>query len=152
SGIPGCLWKIPQNRLEFAKKGVEMAKNPSFSVVAPGTAVALPAPPETLGPAGLNLWRSVQAVYGIHDPGGLEILRQACGACDRVAQYAAIIDAEGPTIMTKTGLREHPLVKHEAAQRALVGRLISRLGLDVEILRVQPGRPPQAFGWLPGEK
>jgi hypothetical protein len=131
-----------------------MTKKPPFSVVpAVGTVVALAEPPATLGGPGLALWRSVQAQYGIADAGGLAILDQACGATDRAAQYAAIIDEQGPVIVTKTGIREHPLVKHEIATRALVGRLISRLGLDLEPLRSQPGRPPQGgLGWTPPDR
>jgi phage terminase small subunit len=127
-----------------------MPKKPPLSLVPPvGTVVTLPDPPPSLGEAGLSLWRSVQSQYQILDAGGLEILRQACAACDRAAQYAAIIDEQGPVIMTKTGLREHPLVKAEIATRALVGRLISRLGLDIEALRPLPGRPPTPSGWTP---
>jgi len=70
-----------------------------------------------------------------------------CGAADRIAEYRTIINEQGAVIVTKTGIREHPLVKHETAQRALLGRLISRLGLDIEALRPSPGRPPQVSGW-----
>jgi hypothetical protein len=97
----------------------------------------------------LALWRSVQSQYQILDAGGLEVLRQACAACDRAAQYAQIIDEQGAVIMGKGGLREHPLVKAEIATRALVGRLISRLGLDIEALRPTPGRPTSPLGWIP---
>jgi hypothetical protein len=127
-----------------------MAKKPPLSLVPPiGTIVAMPEPPASLGEAGLNLWRTVQAQYAIADAGGLEILRQACAACDRAAQYAQIIDEQGAVLITKGGMREHPLVKSEIATRALIGRLISRLGLDIEALRPTPGRPPQGFGWTP---
>ena len=126
-----------------------MAKKPPLSLVVPptGTLATLPEPPSTLSEAGRALWRSIQAQYGIADAGGLAILEQACGATDRVAQYAAIINEQGAVIVTKSGIKEHPLVKHELATRALVGRLISRLGLDIEALRPTPGRPPQGFGW-----
>jgi len=125
-----------------------MPKKPPLALVSPvGTVVTLSEPPPTLGEAGLSLWRTVQAQYAIADAGGLEILRQACAACDRAAQYAAIIDEQGAVIVTKTGVREHPLVKAEIATRALVGRLITRLGLDIEALKPTPGRPPSPHGW-----
>jgi hypothetical protein len=130
-----------------------MAKKPPLSLVPPtATVVTSPEPPSSLGEAGLALWRSIQAQYAIGDAGGLAILEQACGATDRVAEYAAIINEQGAVIVTKTGIREHPLVKHETAQRALVGRLISRLGLDIEVLRSTPGRPPTPFGWSGPER
>lgn len=72
---------------------------------------------------------------------------QLFGATDRIAEYRAIINQQGAVIVTKSGIKEHPLVKHETAQRALVGRLISRLGLDIEALRPTPGRPPTPSGW-----
>lgn|SRR5262249_54512724 len=127
-----------------------MVKKPPLTLVQ-GAIATLPEPPTCLNEAGLTLWRSIQAQYGIADAGGLAILEQACGATDRIAEYGAIINEQGPVVMTKMGLREHPLVKHETAQRALVGRLITRLGLDIEALRLQAGRPPTGAnsGWMP---
>ena len=125
-----------------------MPKKPPLAVVpAVGTVVTLAEPPATLGEPGLQLWRSIQAQYGICDAGGLAILEQVCGAADRIAQYSQIINEQGPVLMTKAGIREHPLVKAEIATRALIGRLISRLGLDIEALRPTPGRPPSSSGW-----
>jgi hypothetical protein len=54
---------------------------------------------------------------------GLEILLQICSA----AEYAAIIDKQGPMINTKHGPREHPLVWHELAARSFVVRSLSKL-------------------------
>jgi len=123
-----------------------VVKKPPFTLVQ-GALAVLPEPPTTLGEAGLALWRSIQAQYAIGDAGGLAILEQVCGATDRIAEYRAIINEQGAVIITKSGIKEHPLVKHETAQRALVGRLISRLGLDIEALRPTPGRPPTPSGW-----
>jgi hypothetical protein len=126
-----------------------MVKKPPLTLVE-GAVAVMPEPPECLGPAGLALWRSIQAQYGIGDAGGLAILEQVCGATDRIAEYRALIDLQGPVIITKAGMREHPLVKAEIATRALIGRLITRLGLDIEALRPTPGRPPQGgLGWIP---
>ena len=52
-------------------------------------------------------------------------------------------------ISTKHGLKDHPLLRHETAARGLVGRLLTRLGLDVEPLRPTAGRPGTGFGWVP---
>jgi len=131
--------------------GVIMTKKAPLTLVQ-GPIATLPEPPSSLGEAGLALWRSIQAQYGICDAGGLAILEQACGATDRITEYRTIINQQGAVIVTKSGIKEHPLVKHETAQRALVGRLISRLGLDIEALRPTPGRPPQGFGWVPPER
>jgi len=126
-----------------------MGKKPPLTLVQGATVAVLPEPPACLGEAGCALWRSIQAQYGICDAGGLAILEQVCGASDRIAEYRAIINEQGAVIVTKSGIKEHPLVKSEIATRALIGRLISRLGLDIEALRPTPGRPPQGFGWTP---
>jgi hypothetical protein len=60
------------------------------------------------------------------------MLTHAAQALDRAEKYAEQIDAEGATIETKHGLKEHPLLKHELAARAFVVRTLQRLGLDVE--------------------
>jgi hypothetical protein len=125
-----------------------MVKKPPLTLVS-GPVIVLPEPPACLGEAGLALWRSIQVQYGIADAGGLAILEEACGVRDRIAEYRGIIDQQGPVVVTKAGIREHPLVKAEIAQRALLGRLISRLGLDIEALRPTPGRPPTDHGWTP---
>ena len=53
----------------------------------------------------------------------------------------ALIDKAGEVIKTKTGIREHPLLKTELAARAFVSWSIQRLGLEFEAIRGGPGRP-----------
>lgn len=101
--------------------------------------------PASLGKAGAKLWQSIQQEYRIDDAGGSEMLLQICSTADRAAEYAAIIDAEGPMISTKHGLKEHPLVKHELAARSFVVRSLHRLGLDIEPTRNVVGRPPGTY-------
>jgi hypothetical protein len=43
------------------------------------------------------------------------MLQQICAAADRVAEFALTIARDGPTIRTKTGLKDHPLLRHELA-------------------------------------
>src|SRR4249920_2301879 len=105
--------------------------------------------PTTLREAGAKLWRSVITEYAIKDSGGLAILEQACASADRAAECAAIIAEQGAVIQTKHGLKDHPLLRHESAARGLVGRLLARLGLDVEPLRPTAGRPASGVGWMP---
>jgi len=120
-------------------------QKPSLTVVA-GSASTMPKPPPTLGEPGAALWRSIMKEYAIVDSGGLAILEQACALRDRVAEWVAIIAADGPVIRTKQGLKDHPLVRHELAARALICRLLSRLGLDVEPLKSGVGRPGGGVG------
>ena len=115
-----------------------------LQIVQTGTPPPLPGPPRKLGTHGLALWRSVHCEYLITDAGGIELLALACQALDRAEECKAAIDNDGAMIKTKDGVREHPLLKGELANRAFVSRCIARLGLDVEALRSGPGRPG---GW-----
>jgi hypothetical protein len=97
-------------------------------------------PPRPLGEHGKAFWDRICAEYAIADGGGIELLAQACAALDRAEECAAVIARDGLTVETNSGIRDHPLVKHELANRAFVTRAIARLGLDVEpVGRV--GRP-----------
>ena len=75
------------------------------------------------------------AEYDISDRGGVEILVQACLSLDRAEECADQINVDGPTIMTKSGMREHPLLKNELANRAFVCRSLQRLGLNLEVVK-----------------
>jgi hypothetical protein len=61
-----------------------MARKTPLKLV-PDHGASEPQPPAHLGPDGLNLWQGVQQDYGIVDPAGLELLRQAAEAADRIA-------------------------------------------------------------------
>ena len=119
-----------------------MRKKPKLKLVDPAPTARDPnAAPSTLGTSGATLWAAIQSEYDIADAGGRETLFQICRAADRAEEYAARIDAEGPVIPTKHGLKDHPLVKHEIASRSFVVRGLMRLGLDIEPLK-SLGRPP----------
>lgn len=84
----------------------------------------------------------MQASYAVSDVGGVEILLQTCFALDRSEELATEIDNDGPTILVKGTLREHPLLKAELANRSFVVRGLQRLGLNYEIIKPSVGRPP----------
>jgi len=143
---PTCA-KIEQNIRASQFMGRKSHKPPLTLVSEPASIAA--EPPATLREAGRNLWQSVMHEYAIADAGGLALLEQACASADRAAECAAIIAEQGAVISTKYGLKDHPLLRHEATARGLVGRLLARLGLDVEPLRPAAGRPGVGFGWIP---
>jgi hypothetical protein len=116
--------------------------SPLLSVV-PARGLDVQPPPANLGTTGCHLWRSILAQYDIPDAGGLAILEQACAAADRADECARAIAEHGPLIQSPGGLRDHPLLRHELSARALVGRLLARLNLNVEALRLQRGHPPR---------
>ena len=72
--------------------------------------------------------------------GRVEILCLAAQALDRAESLSAAILEEGQTIRNRAGVRAHPLLRDEVANRALIARLLSKLGINVE--PVKPvGRP-----------
>ena len=121
-----------------------MAKKPTLTVIA-STATG-PSPPRKLGEHGRALWDAVMREYRIDDRGGVEILAQICAALDRAEALAEQINADGPVIVIKGSLREHPALRAELGNRSFIARNLQRLGLNVEA--VKPiGRPA---GWSPG--
>jgi hypothetical protein len=98
-------------------------------------------PPRKFGPAGTALWNRIQADFSVEDAGGIELLAQACGAADRVESLKARIDADGETISIRTGIKAHPALRDELANRALICRILQRLGLLDEPIR-PVGRGP----------
>jgi hypothetical protein len=90
----------------------------------------------------------VQAEYNVVDSGGVEILAQACAAADRAEACREAIASDGMIILGRNNEpREHPLLRHENASRSLCCRLLVRLGLDVEPVRPNVGRPGVGIGW-----
>lgn len=102
--------------------------------------------PANLGKTGAKLWTSIMSEYNIEDSGGREMLLQVCAASDRLAEYGAAIDRDGPVVRTKSGSREHPLLKAELATRSFVTRTLARLGLDVEPIK-SVGKPSGKLEW-----
>jgi hypothetical protein len=128
-------------------KGFRMSPpKPPLTLVGPGTTA--PPPPRSLGAAGLPLWQRVQTEYLIRDAGGIEVLCLAAQALDRAESLSAAIAEDGQTIRTRTGIRAHPALRDEIANRALVARLLSKLGIATEPIK-SPGRPGVGIGWMP---
>lgn len=122
-----------------------IGKQPPLTVVKPATIGN--EPPRKLGHHGMTLWNAVQAEYRIVDIGGREILAQICAAEDTAESCADQVKADGPVIMTKSGMREHPALKHELAARAFICRNLQRLGLNLETIK-PVGRPPGSWSGM----
>jgi hypothetical protein len=121
-----------------------VAKNPDdrppLSVVnLPSTA---PKPPANLGSAGAGLWRSIMAEYDLSDAGGQALLEQAAFAYERAERLRVEIDRAGEIIHGRNGPREHPGLRAELGSRSFVCRTLQRLGINLEAVRMAPGRPP----------
>jgi hypothetical protein len=121
-----------------------VAKNPDDKP--PLTAVNLPStapkPPANLGPAGAGLWRSIMSEYDVSDAGGQALLEQAAAAYDRAERLRVEIDRDGEIVRGRTGMREHPGLRGELAARSFICRTLQRLGINLEAVRMTPGRPP----------
>jgi hypothetical protein len=124
----------------------KIPEKPALTLVGP--AATVPAPPRPLAPAGQALWARVQTEYQILDCGGAEILCLACQALDRAESLSAAIAEDGQTIRTRTGVRAHPALRDELANRALCARLLEKLGITVEAVK-PPGHPPGFSSWTP---
>jgi hypothetical protein len=72
----------------------------------------------------------------------LTLLAEACRALDRAEEWAAIIAKDGPTIYTKNGVRDHPLLKHELMARSFLTRTLIRISI-VDMPARPIGRPPR---------
>jgi hypothetical protein len=121
---------------------MKMKKPPTLTIV--GSPPNPNASPASLGEAGAKLWQAIHADYIVEDAGGHEMLLRICEAADSLASYDEQISRDGPTIRSKSGIREHPLLKHQLATRSFIVRSLHRLGLDIEPTRNAPGRPPGA--------
>jgi hypothetical protein len=117
-------------KMDFREKTMT---RPPLTVVAPDPTV--PTPPRKLGQHGADLWRTVQREYCIEDPGGLELLAQACAAVDRIEALAERINADGEVLIIKGVPRPHPCLREELAARAFAVRTLERLGLNLEAVR-----------------
>lgn len=128
-----------------------MGKRPPPLHVVPTATAMVPAPPRALGEHGTSLWNRVMAEYDIADVGGRELLALACQQLDRAEALREQIDQEGEVIKTRTGmLKDHPALRHELAARAFVAKTLLKLGLNVEPLHPNPGRPGgRGTGWVP---
>jgi hypothetical protein len=89
---------------------------------------------------------SVQAEYEINDPAGLELLRQAAEAADRIASCRRQIDEQGELLVIKGVPRVNPLCAVERDQRAALVRCLRHMNLDIEPLRDRVGRPSGGVG------
>jgi hypothetical protein len=121
-----------------------MSRKPPLTLVDPNATGAKP--PRPLSGEGMALWRRVTAAYRIDDEGGIELLVQSCEAEDRLKEIAVQIKDDGLTIRSKTGLREHPLLKVELGLRAFIVRTLARLGIVFETVKT-PGRPGGFACW-----
>ena len=117
-----------------------MANTPTISVVnLPSTA---PKPPANLGPAGGSLWRSIMAEYDISDAGGKALLEQAAVAYDRAERLRVEIDRDGEIVRGRAGISASIPACGASWRRDLsFARTLQRLGINLEAVRMAPGRP-----------
>jgi hypothetical protein len=117
-------------------------RNPPLTLIDPMSTTI--EPPRKLGQHGMSLWNSIRSAYRVDDKGGIELLTLACQALDRVESLAEQIAIDGEVIRDGIGRpKAHPALRDELAGRALVAKLLERLG--VTSIAPDPGRPGK--GW-----
>ncbi len=105
-------------------------------------------PPFALGKFGRSLWDRIQAEYDVSDAAGVEMLAQACAGADLAERLNEEVERDAAVVRSRGAVRTHPAVKNMIAARAFVVRTLVKLGLNFEPVRVSPGRPGGAFGWM----
>jgi hypothetical protein len=104
------------------------------------------APPSHLGIGGRRLWDAIQQEYRIEDACGLELLRAASEARDRLDDAGAAIRKYGPVIVGDDGKpRANPACSIERDARSGMLQALKALHLDIEPLKQSIGRPPGSF-------
>lgn len=86
-------------------------------------------PPEHLGRTEADLFRQIQADYGIQDSAGIALLTAACEAAGTARQCREKIAVDG--LLTEAG-RAHPLCAVQRDARNSFLACIRQLGLDTE--------------------
>jgi hypothetical protein len=99
------------------------------------------APPANLGPAGIGFWQGLMTEYDFSDAGAQALLVQAAYGFDRAERLRAQIDRDGEILHGRNGPREHPGLRAELMARSFVVRTLQRLGINLEPVRLSPGRP-----------
>ncbi len=79
--------------------------------------------------------------YDISDDAGQQLLQLGCAALDRAERCKAQINDEGEVIETKSGPRDHPLLRHVAIARAFTAKMLMALRINTAPAR-PVGRPP----------
>jgi P27 family predicted phage terminase small subunit len=117
---------------------------PTLHVVEPALLAELPPPPDHLSAAMQAWWRRAVADYDF-DAHHLLMLEAACDAWDRMVQARTTISAEGLTVETANGKKQHPAVNIERDSRIAFSRLVRELDLDCPPPRPGPYMPPPAI-------
>jgi hypothetical protein len=81
-------------------------------------------------------------------PAELELLRCALVALDRADQAAAVVSAEGVTVIDRYGTpKQHPACDVEARNRVIFARFVAQLGV-----KLPPGTPKPMGRAKPGPR
>jgi hypothetical protein len=118
-----------------------MKKPPELTVIGAEARPDPLTPPDDLASAGSQLWRDLHRDFEITDASGLAMLHQICCTVDKVTEYSATIERDGAMLRTKSGVKDHPLIRHVLSGRSFIVRSLHKLGLDIIAPRAEAGRP-----------
>lgn len=99
-------------------------------------------PEKNWRPAVKKFWRDSLDAFD-YTPDGLEILRVACNSLERYYQAKDILDTEGLTFRTASGIRKHPAAEIEKTARQGFLQACRQLGVatDADTEKRNVGRP-----------
>ena len=102
----------------------------------------VPMPPKELNSAGRGLWKALQEVYGIDDPGGVSLLLTVCRSEDDIQRMRRAVAKDGDCLTDRFGQQQsHPLLQAIRGCEAVKRQALRGLNLDLEPNRDRPGRP-----------
>lgn len=95
------------------------------------TGSTIPAPPEGLADAGLELWERVNTTFDFSDePGKLAVLEQACRTVDQIEELEEARKSASLTTKGSMGQQViHPFIQELRQQRGSLNSLMKSLGL-----------------------
>ena len=97
----------------------------------------------TLSPEAERWRKRIAKEYGISDSGGELLVQTVCESFDRMRNAQRAIESDGLVLVDRFGQRRlHPAANAERDARSAMLQSLKQLGLDIEILRDGPGRPP----------
>ena len=97
-----------------------------------------------LCPTAKRLKKALTVEYDIRDAAGLILVDEIAECFTRKQQAQKTLESEGTFVKNRFGeQKEHPAVSVEKNARAHLMQALKQLGVDVELNRDAPGRPPE---------
>jgi phage terminase small subunit len=101
--------------------------------------------PRGLGAAGRRFWRQIAADFEL-SPVDAVVMAEVCQTLDRLSLLADVVAVQGVLAESSQGVRAHPALTEERAQRELLVKLLAVLGLELGAVEDAPAGPGRRSG------